>query len=140
IGDKLKIGFYERLDFEEEKWGRGRPARRGFEQRMELSGEYTVGEDGSISLPLLGTIPVVGRTAPELQALLAGPLEDLIGRKGFVTILALERQPIYVLGPVKNPGAYKYAPGMTVFHAMALAGGLERATLEPWQRIEAVRA
>ena len=45
--------------------------------------------------------------------------------------VALERQPVYVLGPVKNPGAYKYAPGMTVLHAVALAGGLDRAPVEP---------
>ena len=27
---------------------------------------------------------------------------------------------------MKNPGAYKYVPGMIVLHAMALAGGLDR--------------
>jgi exopolysaccharide production protein ExoF len=57
-----------------------------------------------------------------------------------VTAVVLERQPIYVLGPVKNPGSYKYAAGMTVFHAVALAGGLDRATLGTWQDVEGVRA
>jgi polysaccharide biosynthesis/export protein ExoF len=38
----------------------------------------------------------------------------------------LGRPPIYVVGPVKNPGAYKYVPGMIVLHAIALAGGLDR--------------
>src|SRR5262249_5365008 len=75
----------------------------------------------------------------ELEAMLANAAEAMIGRKGFVTIAALERQPVYILGPVKNPGAFKYAPGMTVLHAVALAGGLERPSAEPWQRMEAVR-
>jgi polysaccharide biosynthesis/export protein ExoF len=139
IGDKLKIGFYERLEFDEEKWGRQRPPRAAFQQRMELSGEYTVSDDGLISVPLVGSFPATKRNAQELEVALANAAEAVIGRRGFVTIGAVERQPVYVLGPVKNPGAYKYAPGMTVLHAVALAGGLERAPNEPWQRMEAVR-
>lgn len=139
VGDKLRIGFYERLEFDEEKWGRQRPPRAAFQHRVELSGEYTVNDDGLISLPLVGSFPVTRRSIRGLEGALAGAAEVLIGRKGFVTITALERQPVYVLGPVKNPGAYKYAPGMTVLHAVALAGGLDRAAPEPWQRMEAVR-
>lgn len=139
VGDKLRIGFYERMDFDEEKWGRQRPPRNAFQQRAELSGEYIVSDDATVSIPLLGSFSVAKKSINELQATLAGAAEALIGRKGFVTIAALERQPIYVLGPVKNPGAYKYAPGMTVLHAVALAGGLERTLAEPWARMEAVR-
>jgi len=139
IGDKLRIGFYERMELDEEKWGRQRSLRPAFQQRMELSGEYAVNDDGAISVPLVGSFPVTKRSIRELEVALAGAAEALIGRKGFVTIAALERQPVYILGPVKNPGAYKYAPGMTVLHAVALAGGLDRAPAEPWQRMEAVR-
>ena len=38
----------------------------------------------------------------------------------------LDRAPIYVVGPVKSPGAYKYVPRMIVLQALALAGGLDR--------------
>ncbi|TIU60966.1 MAG: exopolysaccharide biosynthesis protein, partial [Mesorhizobium sp.] len=62
---------------------------------------------------------------------------QLLGRKGLVNILSLERSPIYVLGPVRNPGSFKYAPGMTILHAVALAGGLNQSSSEPWQQIEA---
>jgi len=51
----------------------------------------------------------------------------------------LERPPIYVLGPVKNPGSFKYVPGATVLHALAMAGGLDRGTSDPWSKVEAVR-
>jgi len=139
VGDKLKIGFYERTELDEEKWGRQRSLRPAFQQRMELSGEYAANDDGMISVPLIGSFPVTGRGIREIEATLASAAETMTGRKGFVTIAVVERQPVYVLGPVKNPGAYKYAPGMTVLHAIALAGGLERPSTEPWQRMEAVR-
>ncbi|MER8581199.1 polysaccharide biosynthesis/export family protein [Mesorhizobium sp. M1423] len=141
VGDRLKIAFYERVDVEEDKWGGASSASalRGILQRPELSGEYIVQEDGTISLPLLGSIPVANRSTQQVQADLAEIFNQLLGHKGLVNILPLERPPIYVLGPVKNPGSFKYAPGMTILHAIALAGGLDRAESEPWQKIEAVR-
>jgi protein involved in polysaccharide export with SLBB domain len=139
IGDRLKIAFYERVDVEEDKWGRTSSALRGIQQRPELSGEYTVQDDGTISVPLLGAVPVTSRSAQQVQAALLETFEQLLGRKALVNILSLERSPIYVLGPVKNAGSFKYAPGMTVLHAIALAGGLDSGAREPWQKIEAVR-
>jgi polysaccharide biosynthesis/export protein ExoF len=139
VGDRFKVAFYERVDVEADKWGRTASALRGILQRPELSGEYTVQQDGTISVPLLGYIPVANRSAQQVQTDLAETFEQLLGRKGLVNILSLERSPIYVLGPVKNPGLFKFAPGMTILHAMALAGGLDRGAREPWQKIEAVR-
>lgn len=141
VGDRLKLAFYERVEVEEDKWGRSSSASalRGILQRPELSGEYTVQEDGTISVPLLGSIPIVNRSAQQVQNALLESFNQLLGRKGMVNILSLERSPIYVLGPVKNPGSFKYVPGMTILHAIALAGGLDRGANEPWQKIEAVR-
>jgi protein involved in polysaccharide export with SLBB domain len=141
VGDRLKLAFYERVDVEEDKWGRtsSASALRSILQRPELSGEYTVQEDGTITVPLLGSVPVAHRSAQQVQADLMETFEQLLGRKGMANILSLERSPIYVLGPVKNPGSFKYVPGMTILHAIALAGGLDRAASDPWQKIEAVR-
>jgi polysaccharide biosynthesis/export protein ExoF len=68
VGDKLKVAFYERVEVEEDKWGRmsSASALRGILQRPELSGEYTVQEDGTISVPLLGSIAVANRSAQKL--------------------------------------------------------------------------
>ncbi|RWD37144.1 polysaccharide biosynthesis/export family protein [Mesorhizobium sp.] len=139
VGDRLKVAFYERVEVEEDKWGRASSALRGIQQRPELSGEYIVQEDGTISVPLLGSISAANRSTQQVQADLVETFNQLLGREGLVNILALERPPIYVLGPVKNPGSFKYASGMTILHAIALAGGLDRAESEPWQKIEAVR-
>jgi polysaccharide biosynthesis/export protein ExoF len=140
LGDKLKIAFYEQVDLQDDRWAKSRSNRPGLQQRTELTGEYVVQPDGTISLPLFGLVQAAGRSSQELQADLESAFHDLTGRKGFVTAVVLEHQPIYVLGPVKNPGSYKYASGMTVFHAIALAGGLDRATLGTWQEVEGLRA
>ena len=103
VGDKLKLAFYERVDTEEDEWGRVGSALRGFQQRPELSGEYEVQEDGTVALPLLGSFPVAARTAQEVQSMLAESFESLTGRKGWVTVLSLERPPVYVIGPCIIP-------------------------------------
>jgi exopolysaccharide production protein ExoF len=139
VGDRLKIAFFERVDVEEDKWGRTSSALRGIQQRPELSGEYTIQENGTISVPLLGSTPAANRSAQQVNAALTEAFEQFLGRKGMVNVLLLERPPVYVLGPVKNPGSFKYVPGTTVLHAIALAGGLDRGTSDPWQKIETVR-
>lgn len=139
VGDKLKIAFYERLNVEEDKWGRPSSALRSIQQRPELSGEYTVQEDGSISIPLLGSISITNRSARQVHTALDEAFEHLLGRKGMVNVVLLERAPIYVLGPVKSPGSFKYMTGATVLHAIAMAGGLDRGANDPWSKVEAVR-
>jgi protein involved in polysaccharide export with SLBB domain len=139
VGDKLKIAFYERLNVEQDRWGRPASALSSIQQRPELSGEYTVQEDGTVSIPLLGSIPVASRSAQQVQAAMDEAFEHLLGRKGMVNVALVERAPIYVLGPVKNPGSFKYVPGATVLHAIAMAGGLDRGANDPWSKVETVR-
>jgi len=138
IGDKLKLAFFENVeDVERNKWGNA--AGTGFQQHPELSGDYSVQEDGTISVPVLGMFKVLDLTLQELQAQMAVAFNKALGRKGFVTIMSIDRPPIYVLGPVKNPGSYTYSPGMTVLHALTLAGGFPREDTQPWQKMEKVR-
>lgn len=131
IGDKLKISFYETIDIGAMKQS-GRDgvepqgALRTFYQRMDLSGDYTVEQDGAISIPLLGRFQVEGRGLDDVRADLAVSFTAVIGRSANIDVKIFDRSPIYVVGPVKNPGAYKYVPGMIVLHAIALAGGLDR--------------
>jgi polysaccharide export outer membrane protein len=46
---------------------------------------------------------------------------------GYFSIEVSECRPFYVGGLVNHPGAYAYVGGMTVLHAVALAGGIYRA-------------
>lgn len=131
MGDKLKISFYETIDMGAMKQS-GRDgaelqgALRTFYQRMDLSGDYTVEQDGAISIPLLGRFQVEGRALDDVRADLAVSFTAVIGRSANIDVKIFDRSPIYVVGPVKNPGAYKYVPGMIVLQAIALAGGLDR--------------
>ncbi|MFI5013259.1 MAG: polysaccharide biosynthesis/export family protein [Hyphomicrobiales bacterium] len=143
IGDKVNIAVFEHLDREEDKWGSGQQRPRdlshSFLQRPEMSGEHVVQEDGTISLPLLGQITVAGTTSRDLELSIAGAFEQAFGRSGFASVLSVEHSAVYIVGPVKNPGSYKYVPGMTVLHVVALAGGLDRSSTEPWEAVESVR-
>ena len=66
IGDKLKLAFFENVqDLEKDKWGNA--AGTGFEQHPELSGEYAVQDDGTVSVPVLGSFDVTSVTSNELQ-------------------------------------------------------------------------
>ena len=135
-GDKIQLVFYERLDVEDDKWrGRQGALPRSFHQRAELTNTYTV-EDGVVSFPLLGRFPAAGIDQEAFLASVGKAFDELIERKGFVSVVGVQHPPIYVIGPVKNPGSFKYERGMTVLHAMALAGGLKSQEAETWQRVE----
>ena len=139
-GDKLRIVFYERYDDEEDKWrGHTRSPDAGFHQFAELCGDYTVQDDGTVSLPIIGRFPASGNDRDHLLAQLGKGFEDLVGEKGFVNIVSVEHQPVYVVGPVRSPGAFRFVQGMTVLHAVALAGGIKTVETEAWQRVETGR-
>ena len=143
VSDRVKLSFYERLDQDEERWrsagGRAVEVPREFHDRAELSGEYVIQDDGTISLPLLGRFKAAGASPEALIASLQAPFEQLIGRKGQVAVLNVVRRPIYIVGPVKTPGAYPFEPGLTPLHAVALAGGLRQDAVENWQQVETGR-
>lgn len=143
VGDKIKLAFYELLQTQDDKWGAGHARLAGqpvnFLHRAELSGIYTVREDGAFTVPLLGRFEVRGASSLGIESLLKCSFEALIGRRGFVNVLGIERLPVSVVGLVKTTGHYEFSPGMTVLHAISLAGGLDRATIEPWQTSEFAR-
>ena len=130
IGDNLKIAFFETIDV-----GSNAPsgdgaelqgALRTFYQRMDLSGDYAIEPDGGISIPLLGRFQIEGRAVDDVRADLAASFNTIMGKSANVDLKILDRSPVYVVGPVKSPGAYKYVPRMIVLQALALAGGLDR--------------
>jgi len=90
----------------------------------EMSGEFIVAADSSISLPLAGTYKVTGLTPPELAEQIRG---DLLARKLVrnpqVSAEVFEYRPYYVLGEVTKPGQYPFSNGLTVEKAVATAQG-----------------
>jgi polysaccharide biosynthesis/export protein ExoF len=142
-GDRINLAFYEILKPLEDRWGANRqqleePAK-GVQLRAEFSHEYIVQENGNISIPILGVFDAENLEPGDLQSRIECAFDSFLGQKGFVNIVSVTKQPIYVVGKVKNAGSFAFAPGMTVLHAISLAGGFDNATLEPWQVVEISR-
>jgi polysaccharide export outer membrane protein len=103
----------------------------------ELKQRAPVQINGTISYPLLGTIPVADLSPAELQAKVQAMLAAKVfrqrtadGRENLVTIEAdevtatiVEYRPIYVDGDVSKPGALVYRPQLTVRQTIHFAGG-----------------
>lgn len=89
-----------------------------------LTGEFDVGLDGGLSLPLLGTLEAEGKTANQLAEQIAQALSE----GGYViqprvSVDVAEHRPFYILGEVQTPGEYPYSGDLTVEQAIAIAGG-----------------
>jgi protein involved in polysaccharide export with SLBB domain len=63
IGDRLKVTLFERY-----AGGDGRSALSSLVEVSEVAGEYTVGQNGAVFLPLLGDVQVLGLTQAQLRA------------------------------------------------------------------------
>ena len=100
-GDKIKLNVYNEED---------------------LSGEFHVGGDGSMSLPLVGQIQVGGLTVSEFEQKLTQKLKTYV-RVPKVSAQVLNYRPFYILGEVKKGGEYPYSNGLLVRDAVAKAGG-----------------
>ena len=101
-----------------------------FQGYAELSGDYRINPDDTISIPVLGRISIAGLTPAELEAVLVERATKLTGRDSFITVEIPEYKPVFVTGYVTRPGATPWKPGMTVLHAMTLSGGVYRATVD----------
>ena len=91
----------------------------------DLETKVRVSEDGNITFPLLGEIPVAGLTVQKLERKITALLTNGYIVNPHVSVFVEEfRVVVYVTGEVKNPGSYPFGDGMTVIRAITLAGGL----------------
>lgn len=83
--------------------------------------EERIKDDGTLTLPLVGSYIAVGKTQSEVQS----ELTELYGKyyKNHVVIVSSEARYFYVTGEVKIPGDKRYVPNMTFLRAIASAGG-----------------
>ena len=107
--------------------------------RPDLSGEFRVREDGVLSLPLLGPVPVEGKTIAEVESGLIGSYERIIRDAINLTIDVVEWRPVTVIGAVDKPGNYPIKSEMMVVQALAAAGGLYRPAAGAPSAIEVMR-
>jgi len=88
-----------------------------------LTKEYVVSSAGDISFPLIGDVPVVSMTVTQLQDKLVGELSKGYLNDPRVTAEVLNYRPFFILGEVTRPGKFPFSDELTVYQAVALAGG-----------------
>lgn len=88
-----------------------------------LSGEFVVGSNGRLSLPLIGSVAVGGMTLREAETQIETSLADGYLNDPRVNVEVLNYRPFYILGEVEEAGEYPYTDGLTVMNAVATAGG-----------------
>ncbi len=101
----------------------GDVVRIQFPSAPSLNTEQQVQSDGTIALPLGGSLPVQGRTPPQIEA-------DVLSRYGaqlVVPEVSVSVQsagfPVYVSGAVLRPGRVQCRESVTLLEAIAEAGG-----------------
>lgn len=93
----------------------------------DLTLETRVSEAGTITYPLLGTVPVAGLSISAAEQKIAGLLESgSFVKKPQVNILVTvgQSQLASVLGQVNRPGRYPVDGKRSVMDLLALAGGI----------------
>ena len=88
-----------------------------------LTNTYAIDAGGSITMPLIGSVPARGRTPAGLAAEIGGRLRGGFIRDPSVAVEVEAYRPFFILGEVAAPGQYPYVPNMTVESAVAIAGG-----------------
>lgn len=91
----------------------------------ELLREARIQPDGTVSYPLVGSVPAAGRSPDEVANTIAQELQRFIP-DAVVTVELLEAQGyrVYVVGEVNRPGEYQLSQPITVMQALSIAGGL----------------
>lgn len=149
LGATLMIGWFglaPSLHAEEYKLQAGDILELSVAGIPDLRQRLPVMIDGDIAVPLVGDIEARGRTLTEVRDLVrtalpklslnmrssAGGEQQTVVAPGEISLVIAEYRPIYVSGDVSKPGEQRYAPGLSVRQAVALAGGydLQRFRME----------
>ena len=90
----------------------------------DLSGKYTVEQDGTFTFPLIGRVKPGGLTLRGFEQELKKQLADGFLRNPQVTVgvETYRSQRILVMGEVRAPGEYQMTGDMTLLAALARAG------------------
>ena len=88
----------------------------------DLTGQFVVGSQGTISYPLVGEVHASGLTLAEFSTALQEQLSHYL-RAPNVSVEVANYRPFFILGEVQRPGTYPYSANLTVFNAVATAGG-----------------
>ena len=101
-GDKVKVNVFGEAD---------------------LSGEFLVGDNGRIELPLIGAVQARGQTVTQFQNAVVARYSGGYLKDPKVSVSVLNYRPFFIQGEVGKGGEYPYKAGLTIQNAVAIAGG-----------------
>jgi protein involved in polysaccharide export with SLBB domain len=118
LAGDFRLGISDRVKIKVQEW-------------PDLAGEYAVNPDGVVSLPLIGSINVVGLSLNDLAREISDRLQRRSEKteRAFAAVEIAQYRPFAILGDVQKPGQYPYRPGLTVLEAISVAGGYYRPEL-----------
>ena len=97
-------------------------------QNPDLTLETRVGEDGTISYPLIGTVKIGGGTIPAAERHIAQLLKEggfVLKPQVSILLMTVRGSQVSVLGQVNRPGRYPIeTANMRMADALATAGGI----------------
>lgn len=132
--DDYRLGPMDRLRIKVVEW---QTAEGNFRDWSAVSGDYTVGPSGALSLPFIGEAEASGKTTAEIAAMIGEKLQQKFGLldRPEASVELAEFRPFFISGDVQSPGKYPYAPDLTVLKAVSIAGGIRRGA-DSGQRAE----
>nr|WP_245521394.1 polysaccharide biosynthesis/export family protein [Rhizobium azibense] len=121
-----QLGIMDKLRIRVAEW---QTAEGSIRDWSVVSGDYTIGPSGSLSLPFVGDLPASGKTTDAIAQEIGVALQKQFGLKDrpSASVELAQFRPIFLTGDVENPGEYPFAPNLTVVKAVSIAGGLRRA-------------
>ena len=99
-------------------------------QEDDLETKARVGQDGTISFPLIGVVPIGGKTVEQAGALIREKLDKdyLVNPQVTLIVVEYSKRRFTVLGQVQKPGSFEIPSeeSVTLLEAIAMAGGYTR--------------
>lgn len=89
----------------------------------EMTGEYLVGDSGTVSIPLAGQVQFANLTPRQAEEALTQRLAQGLVQNPQVSVNVTRYRQIFVLGEVQRAGGFDYFAGLTVLNAVALGSG-----------------
>lgn len=99
-------------------------------QEEELNREVRISQECSVSLPLIGTVDLKGKTARQAEEFIRALYDRdyLVNPNINLIVLEYKKLNVYVLGAVGSPGVVQFPQeeGLTLIQAITRAGGFAR--------------
>lgn len=97
-------------------------------QPEQLVTTVTVGPDGSISVPYMGSVHVKGMSPEQIEGEIQARLSDGYMKYPVVSVSLKESRSrkFFVYGEVSQPGAYPFEESMSALKAISIAGGFTK--------------